>query len=199
MHHKRNSVLKITSYICIFVFLLTNNGKFANTFIVSANAAISVSEAVEYATSNGTILRVDSPYIWENGVKKQIDKNDPSLCPVFVNNNVYVPMRFMGSILEAETTWYGATQSAFWTFKGFIVQFNVDKSEYTINGIKRDKGLKIIKINDRIFVPIDIAADVSTKNILVDRSGIALITNYNINLPQSEITEFVLALMPLLF
>jgi hypothetical protein len=79
--------------------------------------------------------------------------------PTIINNEVYVPLRFVANALNAEVIWDGTTRKITIKDNERIIEFLLDSTVVTINEEQHEIESILPVINNRTMVPIKFVAE----------------------------------------
>ncbi len=138
-------------------------------FAVKANHSIEVT-FVKISTSNSAnsnhstivTLKIGSPFITVNGVKKRIDSQGSR--PIIKNNRTLLPIRAVIESLGGTIQWNGKTREVTIELNGHSIVLKIGSSVALVDGIKtkidpNDGKVVPIIINGRTYLPLRFIAE----------------------------------------
>ena len=138
-------------------------------FAVKANHSIEVT-FVKISTSNSAnsnhstivTLKIGSPFITVNGVKKRIDSQGSK--PIIKNNRTLLPIRVVIESLGGTIQWNGKTREVTIELNGHSIVLKIGSSVALVDGIKtkidpNDGKVVPIIINGRTYLPLRFIAE----------------------------------------
>lgn len=134
----------------------------------------------ENKLKNAIVLYIDSPIALVNEKQILIDEEDSSITPTIVNNQTYVPIRFIAKVFNANLSWSKQLRETTIRFNNKAIIFGEKSDEIRIVDSISEK-VKIINsppeiINDNTYVPIRVITEVFEKELFYD-NGLIIISN----------------------
>ncbi len=134
-------------------------------FAVKANHSIEVLfEKVPVSKHQSVVinLKIGSPFITVNGVKKQIDSQGSR--PIIKNNRTLLPIRVIIEFLGGTIKWNGKTREVTIELNGHSIVLKIGNSVALVDGIKtkidpNDSKVVPIIINGRTYLPLRFIAE----------------------------------------
>ncbi len=134
-------------------------------FAVKANHTIEVLfEKVPVSKHQSVVvnLKIGSPFVTVNGVKKRIDSQGSK--PIIMNNRTLLPIRVIIESLGGSIKWNGKTREVTIVLNGHSIVLKIGNSTALVDGIKtkidpNDSKVVPIIINGRTYLPLRFIAE----------------------------------------
>ena len=136
------------------------------------------SEKAVERVKNAIVLAIDSPYVFVNGRKQLINKDETNQKPIIVNNSTYVPFRFLGEALGTEVTFDDATRIATFKNSAYTLTFSIDEKNKVIkNGTQITLQVPLLVIGGRTYMPLRSVSEMIDKEVFWDDRGFITVSN----------------------
>ena len=133
-----------------------------------------ISAYAEKVLENSLALKVGSSRAIRDNIEVAIDE-DASVVPVVKNERTLLPLRFVSESFGCDVEYDEATKGITVNGDGINIRLTVGKSEYTVNGEKKEFDVPAEIENDRTLVPLRALAEALGKEVFWDERGIIMI------------------------
>lgn len=124
---------------------------------------------------------VNAPKAVAWGDTLKIDETNPLAKPYWVDEEIYIPLRFTIEQLGGKVVWNSQTNETVCEIDGNTIEFKEGSNLYKLNG--EEKSMKAAAQNyyGRLFVSANTICEVTGNNLLDDRSGILIMGKGELN------------------
>lgn len=116
------------------------------------------------------ILNIGNFAAVDDGYLKVIDEANREVVPFIEGDRTYLPLRFIGEAFGADVKWNPDNQEITVTLNDSVVIMNIGKSEYTVNGEKKEMDVAPFIKEERTFVPVRYIGEALSKAVYWDEA-----------------------------
>lgn len=125
---------------------------------------------------NAVVLAVGNSNALVNNKKVKIDDNNIQVKPIIINERTLLPVRFVAENLGANVSWSDIDSTCEVSLNDKSVKMRVDADYILVNDIPVPSEVSVQILNDRIFVPLRVLAEMLGKKIFWNERGIIVIS-----------------------
>lgn len=164
-------------------FRFTNNSsgtQLQNTFknIDVENIGLSQRKLIR----NSLALKIGSNAAFIQNSAKYIDKDNAKVKPEIINDRTMVPLRFIAESFGADVNWNGAAREVSISLDDINIKMNIDKTQYTVNGVAKELDVPAMILNDRTMVPLRAVSESLNKEVYWNDCGLIIVSNNGTNM-----------------
>jgi len=141
--------------------------------------------------TNVLALSIGKSYAYVNGMKKNIDVNNPEVTPAIVQNRTLVPIRFISESLGATVKWDEKTSTINISTNEKDISMTIDKNTVTVDGEPMTIDVPPQIIHARTFVPLRAIAELLDKQVYWDNKSLIIISDMKIEDESESGKKFV--------
>ena len=128
---------------------------------------------------NGKIeLKIDDPYIYVNGEKKQIDPQNIDITPVAIDGRTLVPIRAIIDAIEGTIGWDATEKRIDINYKSNKINLWIDNKNAKVNGQDKKLDVPPMAINNRTMLPLRFVGENLGMKVEWEQSTRSIILRY---------------------
>lgn len=154
------------------VRVLHNDGSVAP----ASNEAVATPKAKIF--SQTMILKIGSPFMTVNGVKKEIDPGRGTF-PIIIQGRTLLPIRAVIEAMGGTVGWNANTRKVTITLKNTTITLTINSKQAMVNGKAKELDVRPQIINERTMVPLRFVAENLGAQVLWDDKSQTITIKYN--------------------